>query len=223
MQKYNYEVIGERIRSERKKIPKLSQSNLIEKLEEKYNVKIGRNTLSDLENGNYANISLDFLIAFADICKCDVGYLLGEYDHRTIENEDISNITGLSESAIETLKTLKSYTEKYQDVSGRFTELDCLNYIMNDSHQFMEFLDNTASYIDNDFTTPLHYEDKLPVASQQPNGFPEITIGKPIGEFPDGKTMFSLRGMPLEVVETHFFLEAQNAIRDWKKQYQNKK
>ena len=218
---YNYSVIYERIRSERKN-KKLSQTKLIEKLE-KYNVQIGRNTLSDIENGSYPNIPLNFLTAFAKICECDVGYLLGEYDHRTIENKDICDATGLFESAVETLKTLKTHTEKYQDVSGRFTELDCLNFIMNDSRQFMEFLDNVASYIDNDFTTPLHYEDKIPVASQQPHGFPEITIGKQIGTFPDGSPMYAFRGMPLETIETYYLLEAQNAIRDWKKQYQNKK
>lgn len=72
--KYNFEKIGKRVKEERK-AKNWTQKKLMEKLSPY--CPLGRNTLSDIENGICSNISLtlfstlckeEFLIATWDIC-----------------------------------------------------------------------------------------------------------------------------------------------------------
>ena len=105
--KYNYELIGERIRIERKNNG-LTQSDLIKILREQHYVNMARNTLSSLENGNPVKIECDILFAMCSIFRCELGYLLGEYDCRTGRNTDIAKEIGISEKAIHNLDEIKA-------------------------------------------------------------------------------------------------------------------
>lgn len=99
---YNYEKIGERIRSERKK-KKWSQETLITELSAK-NVNIHRNTLSDIENGCKKGVfPLPLLTALSALFNCEIGYLLCEFDCKTGRNTDINTATGLEDDAINAL------------------------------------------------------------------------------------------------------------------------
>lgn len=102
MFKYNYEVIGKRIKEERKR-RRISQDDFIEMLE-KRNIPIGRNRLSSIENGKCAEkMELEKLVAICDIFQCDIGYLLGEYKEQTQDKHFICQQTGLTETAIDFL------------------------------------------------------------------------------------------------------------------------
>lgn len=96
---YNYKIIGKRISSLRK-ARKMSQRDLIVRLEKDYFISIGRNTLSALETGNPVSQKIDLLLALCDIFNCELGYLLGEYDLPTGRETDIANETGLSPDSV---------------------------------------------------------------------------------------------------------------------------
>lgn len=103
--KYNFIEIGSRIREERKNLG-VSQMRFIEMLAE-HNVTIGRNTLSDIENGKCADcLRIDFLVACCDIFGCDMGFILCDegYTCRTRETSEIYNATGLDPEAIKKLR-----------------------------------------------------------------------------------------------------------------------
>jgi len=96
---YNYSEIAGKIRQERKKA-RLSQEELCDV------VHISRNTLSEFESAkglSLGNLRLETLLEMCRVFKCDVGYLLGEYEERTRTIADICSLTELSEEAVEVL------------------------------------------------------------------------------------------------------------------------
>lgn len=103
---YNLDAIGKRIRAER--IARgLSQDELISALQTK-GVSISRNSVSKLEGGNFSvNLGLNFLAALCKIFDCDMGYLLCEYNERKHIVSDICIETGLSEKAVEYIRSLR--------------------------------------------------------------------------------------------------------------------
>jgi Predicted transcriptional regulators len=106
---YNFVDIGNRITAERNALG-WSQDKLIEELSNK-GVKIGRNALSDIENGNkqYKNFSLKLLCALAELFNCEIGYLLCEKEYicKTRCDTDIYKETGLNEQSIDALRMIK--------------------------------------------------------------------------------------------------------------------
>ena len=100
---YDYEKIGNRILYERK-LKKISQEDFSGK------IKISRNTISKLENGDIGSIrkiSLPQLLEIAKTLDCDISYLLGEYDeYKTIENKEIGEKTGLSDQSINAIESM---------------------------------------------------------------------------------------------------------------------
>lgn len=116
MSKYNYMEIGDRIRSERKKLG-LSQENLIDTIKDKGKPTCGRNILSGLENGDksaFNGISLDKMLALCEELGCSLSYLLGEYSCKNYDTEFIHQTIGLSEIAIDSLINW-SKNSKYDD------------------------------------------------------------------------------------------------------------
>ena len=107
--RYNFSDIGQRIRELRVK-KKWSQETFIEKLNDK-GLRISRNTISAVENGEGSKFSLDFLLACCKLFDCDISYLLCEYDEcQTKDNQFIHEATGLSEYAINQLKQFHNDT-----------------------------------------------------------------------------------------------------------------
>ncbi len=105
---YVYYVIGQNIESARKN-KGLTQPKLIEKLSEKNEKTISRNTLSKIERGDssaYHTFRFDTLAAFSEILGCDIGHLIGEYQQRTRELADICDVTGYNADVIEFMTNL---------------------------------------------------------------------------------------------------------------------
>lgn len=96
--------IGRRIREERKRTKNpdflngrcYSQELFAEKLH------ISKQAYNNLENG-VGEPKLEYLYRIKELCGCDIGYLVGEYDCRTKEATDINQVTGLSEESINVL------------------------------------------------------------------------------------------------------------------------
>lgn len=142
---YKYAEIGKRIREMRKR-KHMTQNDLLSELSEK--VKIGRNSLSNIENGDVGKCDIDFLKALCEIFKCDIGYLLGEYECTTKEATDIHAVTGLSEDAIGTLRSIckKNYAG---NIIGQ-AKTTLLNNMLEDD----DFLDDVANALYGIFSIP---------------------------------------------------------------------
>lgn len=100
--KYNYSKIGERLKQERKNAGFKSHDALCDYIQEHNYRSFTRQTIAKWEKG----IELPPLDILCTLCvpfKCEVGYLLCEYDCKYKENTDIQNVTGLSEIAIDIL------------------------------------------------------------------------------------------------------------------------
>jgi len=84
---------------------------------------IGRNTLSNIANGNLSpeKFTMPLLIAICKIFNCDIGYLLGEYDENTRKEKVIQEELHLSSKAISTLKEIKCQSIT-QNPTNPFTE-----------------------------------------------------------------------------------------------------
>ena len=110
---YNKYKIGERI-SKARSNRGMTQQELVDKCHEitgLENPPFTMRTLGSWENGN-DSITLKNLILISQAFDCSVGYLLGEYDKRTLEIEDICKATGLSEDAINMLQYKTNFKEE---------------------------------------------------------------------------------------------------------------
>lgn len=114
---YEYEKIGERIKTERKKL-RMTQ----EAFAEKYHVK--RSTVSKWEHGE----AMPNFQTMLDICadfNCELGYLLCEngYENKTRETTDICKATGLSEKAVSILSCRNKVLNGKENLLADFTSL----------------------------------------------------------------------------------------------------
>lgn len=145
--------IGKRISDERKR-REMNQEKLLEELSYR-GVSIGRNRLSDMENGVRDSFSgkhgLDILIALCSIFECDLGYLVGEYDEHTKSISDICKVTGLSEESVNALRLLNDRGHRLGDrgtfVDGEeIDELKILDYIIT-TNRFHPFISSLTKYL----------------------------------------------------------------------------
>ena len=173
--KYSFKEIGERIQNERNKLG-LSQDEFIYQLNCEYyrNMKkndryewkrtpqtpgiIGRNTLSDIENGKVVSFDLRVLSAMASLFNCEIGYILCEdgYENKTRTKTDIVEETSLSEESVD---NILSYSGEELAI------LDCLL----ESKEFRELLIRTAK------TAPAYVRAKLSNEIVGDNGFDDKT------------------------------------------------
>ena len=139
--KYNLKTIGKNIKRERKKV-KLSQEEFGELL------CIARGRVGKIESGEDKNFSISHLMRMSEIFGCDIGALLGEYESQSAAEEKLTELTGLSQSAVRVLRrekrglfeTQKKYRADYGAVvdkllteeSGRQLLGHLSDYLFND-------------------------------------------------------------------------------------------
>lgn len=101
--------IGERIKALRKE-KGFTQKQLAGYISDVVHVDsdtgFGQSTVSGWETGNQLP-PLPKLIALSEIFRCDIGYLLCDYDTKRKTVADIAEFTGLSETAVDFLESLK--------------------------------------------------------------------------------------------------------------------
>ena len=112
-------IIGDRIKKERKRLH-LSQQELLQKV---YLSEKSVASLRAWEHGKRLP-DMDTLARMCEVVQCDFGYLVGDYDQKTIETNRIQQITGLTEPAIERLQKAN------RDVAQNFMDLPELNNIL---------------------------------------------------------------------------------------------
>lgn len=125
-----------------------------------------RQSVSNWENGKL-NLSIDEFIKLCNIFDCDAGYLLGEYETKKHIDADIQKETGLSEKAIETLRSNKHYSPTDSLIST-------INFLVEQETPLSTFgnfttIDDTwslLSKIDIFFKTKLNEKDMYVVTSQ---------------------------------------------------------
>ena len=114
---YDPKIVGDRIAKERNALG-MSQDKFIEAYGKKFGITT-RRTLSKVENGDEScKFTVWQLLEFCRIFRCDMGYLLGEYDCHSRKATDICKETGLSENAVKNLTRLKPAQKE-----------DCTSYI----------------------------------------------------------------------------------------------
>lgn len=108
---YKYVKIGVRI-AEMRKSKGWTQKDLIAKLDAEFQISVGRNKISRIEQGkeeSFKKITVEFLEALCSLFECDMGYLLGEYDEcKRCTSQYIHELTGLSGKSIDRLEFMKN-------------------------------------------------------------------------------------------------------------------
>jgi len=138
--KYDFCDIGQRIRELRIK-KKWSQETFIEKLNDK-GLRISRNTISAVENGEGTKLTLDFLLTCCQIFDCDMSYLLCEYGEcKTRDNQFIHETTGLSDYAINQLKRFHN-----DNLRNGQSILRLINWLMHDPRFTYQLTDSIIKY-----------------------------------------------------------------------------
>lgn len=111
-----WKTIGDRIKTQRK-LCGYTQDALSDILN------CDRGVLGKYEKG-IRHPSLEFMFQICRVCKCDIGYLLGEYDEKTRTNADICKETGLNEKVIEKLHERAEFDKKYPQYKNGLEHLN---------------------------------------------------------------------------------------------------
>lgn len=125
-------LIGERIKTEREKAG-LSKPDLLKNI---YMSTTSHKSVTAWESGEILP-SLDNLSRMAELFKCDIGYLVGDYPEKTRDVSDICSLTGLSEPAA---NALIDENDGYRD-----DRLKALNFLLtstnfkNALHELVQF------------------------------------------------------------------------------------
>jgi len=105
MNHYRLDLIGDRIRTQRKSC-KLTQEKLAEI------VKVHVRTVKSWEGKEHAKPDLETLGELATALRCDVAYLIGENDTPRRKEADIAAVTGFSETAAKGLCNILDHSTK---------------------------------------------------------------------------------------------------------------
>lgn len=110
---YEFQKIGDRIRTERAKLNSLSNSGKEKPMTQSdlaNELGVTRQTVAKWERGDDMP-SLSKCLELCNLFNCELGYLLCEYNCKTRMATDINRVTGLKEEAIEFLKQRKPLFE----------------------------------------------------------------------------------------------------------------
>lgn len=172
----------------------------------------------------FPKIDNDKLEALADLYNVSVDYILGRSNCTSVENQKIKEITGLSNDAIETLKSLKNVYEFDKDMK-------IFNYIMSDRQLFSLFLSDLRNYIESGYNVPIHpvqdektknikYVENIDIESDSilVNTERRVYVGKENGEF-NGEPLYDIMGIPISSLASLSMLQIQEILLAWKENY----
>lgn len=176
-----------------------------------------RNISNWLKGNNYPKRISDVL-ELCNALDCDLDYFFTDMPAPTHDIEFISQKTGLNKKSIDTLNILK-----------RSEYIGILNYIMSDYALFGRFLSDLSLYFDNDFDTPVHYDNKLGICVESDdmpnspfistNGEKYVSIGKKLDYDVCGTPAYATIHVPVSILESHALRCIQAQIDDWKRNY----
>ena len=102
------QIIAERIRTERKALRKTQEELAADVAALTGDEFIGQNTISDWERG-ISIPPLNRIFALSRVFRCDCGYILGDYEEKTHNENFISEATGLSPESVQYLCSAKNW------------------------------------------------------------------------------------------------------------------
>lgn len=115
-------IIGEQVRKIRKdkKLNQVKFYNKIFKNNDKSEETI-KKKMNKIENGKQKTIDFDFLTRICDTYNVSMDYLLGrKTDYKSYENDFICNFTGLSEKAVDTMRTWVINIDNAKDIKKEY-------------------------------------------------------------------------------------------------------
>lgn len=130
LSRYNHTAIGARIRQCRKEAG-YSQKNLVSALQD-IDAGIKVDGLRNLEYGKFGDLRLSQVLGLCEVLHCDIGYLLCEYDSKTLAADEITAYTGLSEQAINNLHALSNGDIQIKRASDRYV-ISFINQLLSDT------------------------------------------------------------------------------------------
>lgn len=136
-------LVGSRIKEERQRMGLKPKEFLVEIYKSEQSHKM----LTEWETGKRMP-DLDSLARMAELFDCDIGYLLGDYDEHHRDTADIKKDTGLSEFAIERLKSMWSHiqrdhkngwigTPEEGEIKAINTLLECGLSVLDNIHDYL--------------------------------------------------------------------------------------
>lgn len=143
--------------------------------------------------------------------KCDIDYLFDNLNCKKHDDQFIQNETGLSETAINTLKSVNKHYNS--DL------INILNFIMNDTDTFEEFLANLTIYLSNKYTIPLYFDKEkrkyIDTSYTTANGESGMMFGYTIKDN-KGNDGYEIKGTTTSIMESHAMLQIQEIMIKWK-------
>lgn len=189
-------------------IEKFGRSTFIEKTRKERNW---------INGANYPKTMGDVL-TLCNALKCDLDYFFTDMPYTTHDIQFIHNETGLSEDAINTLKTI-NFRANRQLGTFASKRLSILNYILKDNEIFEDFLGFLAIYIDNNYKTPVYWDnDKhcyIDVSYKCANGEKGVTFGY-LTKDNKGNDGYETATVDANLLESHAMLKMQEIMKDWK-------
>lgn len=131
LSRYNHTAIGARIKQCRKDAGYSSREKLISAMQD-IGAGMRKDTLQNIENGKFGDLRLEHVLALCELFHCDIGYLLCEYDSKTLAAEEITAYTGLSEQAINNLHALSNGDIQIKRASDRYV-ISFINQLLSDT------------------------------------------------------------------------------------------
>lgn len=139
---YQKERIAKRIKDERKALG-LTQEQFAKKL------MYSKPTISAWErpNGNNRIPDMEQLASICNLCKCEIGYLLCEYDEKTRIAADIHKETGLSEAGIELLREWHNENSDVKEITGiESTPTELVDIFIKECKSIADRVDSVKTY-----------------------------------------------------------------------------
>lgn len=175
-----------------------------------------RTIKNHLKLGNLTNLNSSeslTTIYIAEYCHyfhCSADYLLGYIDYPTHSYTDIGEETGLSVSAINSIKQINNSWDPI--------ESEVFDFILKDSNVFSDFLKWISIYIENTYTTPITRNPQTGSFEQcgySVDGKNAISFGQEIIDN-KGNPGYKQIGIGVDILESHAMLKIQEILMNWK-------
>lgn len=164
------------------------------------------------------------LLELCNALNCNLDYFFTPMQEATHDMHYICEETGLTTQSVETLKKLHDREQYYTD-----HDMKILNYILSNTGEFSNFINNIGNYIDNQYQIPLHEvldengnihsEALLDPHTGEP--YVGILFGQKAFEL-NGKQFYNQKGVDFSILESHCMLEIQKQLTMWQANYKSK-
>ena len=115
---------------------------------------IGKDTIGKWESGQYPDTNN--LIKLADYFEVSTDYILGRDQSRNLGNKQISQLTGLSETSIEVLRSLNIESENSEDNTEHKKTIDFINLALEEKWEYLNGHYKAAPEEQSPVTTIFH-------------------------------------------------------------------